>query len=216
MPDVGSQQRGRRIAESRDLLPPDHRNVEIAAGTRGRLEKTVDAVRAAAGSMGFVGVRGTVEDRSPIGTGVADLLRRAIVRQNVMVKNPEPGSLKGGDAVVAFRQQQMAVKRVGVNHQAGAELLQISNALRAAGAAARLVQRRQQHGGENRDDRNHDKKFYQGKFPFHDFHAPQKVVPDLGSSGPVAQNRYPVFRIKRASCHPTIIISQKLPAGLGV
>ena len=57
----------------------------------------------------------------------------------------------------------LAVIVVGVDHHVIADLLEIVGAGDVFRPVARLVQGRQQHGGEDRDDRYHDKQLNQRK-----------------------------------------------------
>ena len=56
---------------------------------------------------------------------------------------------------------------VRVELKTGHDLLQISGTRCGAGAFSCQIQRGQQHRGEDRDDRDNDKKFDQGEIPFH-------------------------------------------------
>ena len=61
------------------------------------------------------------------------------------------------------------VEVVRIKHIRCAECFHVVHAGRRVGACARLIQRRQQHSGENRDDRDHDEELDEGERADHVF-----------------------------------------------
>ncbi|MPN53934.1 hypothetical protein SDC9_201603 [bioreactor metagenome] len=55
---------------------------------------------------------------------------------------------------------------VRIHQVGGTDLFQFVDAIRSPGAFAGGGQRRQQHCGQNRDDRDYHQEFYQGEFLF--------------------------------------------------
>jgi len=77
----------------------------------------------------------------------------------------------GPEKLVPLRKSSVVVVEdspVGIHVHLGAEidLLHVAGALRLVGRPPRLVQRREQHRGEDCDDRNHDQELNQGEFMF--------------------------------------------------
>ena len=74
-----------------------------------------------------------------------------------------------------------AVEIARILRKGQTDLLQIAGAGNTAGAFARLVQSRQQHARQNRDDRDHDEEFDQGKPTtfLHFLLSPLDVISDL-------------------------------------
>ena len=85
-----------------------------------------------------------------------------ITAQPVLPAVFRPGDITGrpadGDIVIAVS---------GILRLGEADLFEVVHAGRAASALPGLIQRRQQHRGQNRDDRDHDQEFNQRKIFFH-------------------------------------------------
>ena len=96
---------------------------------------------------------------------------------NVVIGGLMPGLCGVGGGVGAIRNTMGAPLEEGemvfvvalVHHEGGGHLLHVGRAGNGAGFRAGLRQRGQQHGGQDRDDRDHDQQFNQCKSQ-HTFH----------------------------------------------
>ena len=61
---------------------------------------------------------------------------------------------------------KVVVETVRIDRQSKSGLFEVAHATDRGGALSRLIQRRQQHGGQDGDDRDHDEEFDQGKNVF--------------------------------------------------
>ena len=81
----------------------------------------------------------------------------------------QPGAFVVGEAVVAVGPHGVVVIVAGVHGGIGSELLDVVHALDRSGPFAGLLKRREQHGGEDGDDRdNHQKLDQRETTTFHD------------------------------------------------
>ena len=80
------------------------------------------------------------------------------------------GSIAGNHAGIW---RNAAVVVIEIKHEPGADGLEIIGAADAAGTFPCLIQRRQQHSCQNRNDRYHNQQFYQSKKPMPSENFPQ-------------------------------------------